>query len=83
VALLIVEFADFAFDVSFTHGWVQGTPLLHGCIVTPSLSRPLGVIELMSYSLFAGLLWYSARAVRKGLTRRPSGRPPDSAPHVP
>ena len=70
VALFVVTFFDFAFGFAFAHGWVQRTFLMQGCLVTPWLSRPLKLIEIISYSLFAGLLWYCARGVRKGITKR-------------
>jgi len=68
VALFVVTFFDFAFGFAFERGWVQRTFLMQGCLVTPWLSRPLELIEHLSYSLFVWLLWYCARGVRKGLT---------------
>jgi hypothetical protein len=75
VALFIITLEEFAFGFAFEHGWVQGTFLLQGCVVSPALSTPLRVVELISYCLPIGLLWYGARVVRNGLTRRCSQPP--------
>jgi hypothetical protein len=64
VSLFTVVSARFAFVVSFTHGWLQRTPLLEGCVVIPAVSRPVEVIELISYCLWIGLAWYCFRIAR-------------------
>jgi hypothetical protein len=51
VALFVVTFFDFAIGVAFEHGWLQRTFLMQGCLVTPWLSRPLKLIEIISYFL--------------------------------
>jgi hypothetical protein len=63
-SLFIVVSVRFAFVVSFTHGWLQRTPLLEGCVVIPSVSRPVEMTELISYCLWIGLAWYYFRMAR-------------------
>jgi len=64
IGLFIVMVARFAFEFSFTHGWLQRTPLLEGCQVIPALVWPVELAELISYAVWIGLAWFCWRITR-------------------
>jgi hypothetical protein len=64
VGLFIVMAARYAFEVSFAQGWLQRTPLLQGCVVSPALSKPVGIAEVISYFFWVGLVWCCVRIRR-------------------
>jgi hypothetical protein len=69
-ALFVDAFGDVATGFAFGHGWLQRFGLLDGCMVSPKVTNPLGIIELFSYLLPVALVLWIVRLLRTGLTMR-------------
>jgi len=69
-AAFIAIAADFLWVVAAERGWLQRSGLLEGDALSPVLSIPLTLLELMSFCIPAALVWYCVRVARLGLTNR-------------